>query len=290
MDYTPTKILKSNELNKYSNYVLYNNQQAETDKCVVLDIDETCVHSFEDSMPVWLRDPQYRDILSNCYEIHPVDAVDDAGTGNMLPMWGIRRPHLTEFLVFCQKYFRHILVWSAGAKHYVHEVVRAMFAGLPSPTLIYTRDDIPPGPTTKPLPIILNDNSIRDSGCSLQTTYIIDDRYDYFMTNPNNGVQIPAYSPPITPESLRADDQSLLVLKWWLTMPSVRTASDIRSLDKAIIFTYSAQYWEQKSATENSSYASSSSNTSINSSINSYLDIIPNYNIGFNSINSNFKY
>lgn|SRR3990167_2244553 len=280
MDYVPFKQLYPNNLSDYSNYVLYNNQSSETDKCVVLDIDETCVHSFEDAMPSWLRDPEYKDILSNCYEIHPVDAVDDAGTGNILPMWGIRRPHLTEFLVFCHKYFRHVLVWSAGAKHYVHEVVRAIFTGLPSPTLIYTRDDIPSGPTTKPLPIIINDDTIRNSGCSLDNTYIIDDRYDYFMNNPNNGVQIPAYSPPMTPEALRADDQSLLVLKWWLSQPTVKKSYDIRTLDKSSIFIYSAQYWEQKSANENSADYSKSnySNT---------VSFNENYSNGINLIDSN---
>lgn len=251
MDYVPSMSLTPNNINSYATVVLFDNVHAETDKCVILDIDETCVHSYNDKMPDWLRETQYYDILSNSYDIRPVDAVSDAGTGIIMPMWGVCRPHLKEFLLFAYKYFKHVLVWSAGARHYVNEVVRVIFSGIPSPTVIYTRDDIPVGPTTKPLSIILKDKSIIDSGCNLHNTYIVDDRYDYFINNVHNGIQIPAYDPVVEPNALRSDDQSLLVLKWWLSRPLVRQASDIRMLDKSVIFNSSAEYWEQMTIKEN---------------------------------------
>jgi len=163
----------------------------------------------------------------------------------------MRRPYLRSFLVFVLKYFRQVLVWSAGKYHYVHDVVKDIFTGLPSPTVIYTRVDMPPGPSRKPISHILADKLLKDCNCTLANTYIIDDRLDYFALDPSNGIHIPPYSPSPTPTSLRMNDVTLLQLQWWLSIPAVKNAKDIRTIggivSKDYIFRQPITYWEKLS-------------------------------------------
>ena len=68
-------------------------------------------------------------------------------------------------------------------------------------------------------------------------TFALDDRDDTFAVNPLNGIRIPPYEPQFTSEGIMAEDEALLQLMYWLSLPHVRYATDIGKLDKTKIFT-----------------------------------------------------
>src|SRR4030067_174147 len=116
-----------------------------TEKCIVLDLDETLVHASDD-MDVYnriniLSDPLLMDIRDQSYVITVDDVSHKRGTGSKTQLWAMKRPYLREFLIFCFNYFRVVAVWSAGTNRYVQKTVEAIFGDIAMPHIIYTRDD-----------------------------------------------------------------------------------------------------------------------------------------------------
>ena len=194
-------------------------RQARKNQNVVLDIDETCVHTSDSPEPSETSDkvrPRY-------YRFTLGSSV----------FWGVTRPHLDMFIRFCFDRFNNVIVWSAGQYDYVHQMVKTIFVDRP-PNLILTREDCTSkgGLLTKPLSKVYS----RVDGANETNTLIVDDRETvYSLDNPDNGINIPAYSP--SPMELEMDDRAFLQLMRYMMLPEVVQSTDVRTLDKSKIFT-----------------------------------------------------
>lgn len=216
---------------------------------LILDLDETLVHSMEDMdslKPLNIfTDPKLVNVRNRIYHIQIEDVTGKKGTGESMDLWGITRPHLKEFKEFADQYFKHVIFWSAGKKRYVDAIVDMIThseckskAGGP---MIYSYNDCKfdsnnPGGLSKPINKMAQKE--HDLKLTLANTFIVDDRETVFIhDNPDNGIIIPPYNPPLTIEGIMADDPTLLQLKYWFMLPLVRSIKDIRLLDKSEIFT-----------------------------------------------------
>jgi TFIIF-interacting CTD phosphatase-like protein len=224
-------------------------ERSMTDKCIVLDLDETIVHSYAENNSYDLEslkelriftDPENIDLRERTYKISIDDVVHKKGTGNKTEMWGILRPHAREFLIACFSYFKIVIVWSAGKKNYVHAIVDHLFKDIKRPVVVFTYDDIeklPNGTLIKPLNKLIETVPGLKKYMSLKNTFILDDRYSVFQEpNPYNGIVIPAYKPAFNLRSLRSQDIAFKQLIKWLMSSEVRESKDVRTLDKNRIF------------------------------------------------------
>lgn len=92
-------------------------------KCIVLDLDETLIHS---KAGTWSK-------KGSKVPIHNINIEGDAWTV-------IERPHLKDFINFIHEYFDLVIVWSAGTFEYVHAICKLIFPYYDE-CIIYTRDD-----------------------------------------------------------------------------------------------------------------------------------------------------
>lgn len=222
-----------------------------TNKCIVLDLDNTLLCTQETMNTLYdsqiLSNPQYLALRNRVYYFS-LDSVNHPGENSKLEMWGITRPYLKEFLLFCFSYFKIVAVWSAGQRSYVEAIVNYLFKDLPMPHIIFTADNtiFQNGHTYKPLSTIMSSNPVLSRLMTPMTTLAIDDNSTTYTYNKDNAVLIPAYSPSPNLNSLSSDDPSLLQLKYWLLQPEVIAAKDIRSINKSTIFTTPISTYKQK--------------------------------------------
>lgn len=223
-----------------------------TDKVVVLDLDLTLI-STQDSMDSLkelniLADPQLLALRNRTYDISLED-LEKPGIGTNYYFWGVTRPHLKEFLLFCFSYFKIVIIWSAGQRPYVEAIVDKIFQDLPKPHFIFSHDDIDIGPGSrieKPLNKIIRTNPVLMRLMSFQNTLAIDDNSTTFVNNPDNGILIPQYEPSLSINALSRDDPTLLQLKYWLLQPEVINSKDVTMLNKSTIFTTSLEAYRNK--------------------------------------------
>lgn len=218
--------------------------KALTNKCIVLDLDETLVHSNDDidllkSLSI-MTDPKLIDLRNRTYEISMDDVVYRKGEGIKTEMWGIVRPHVKEFLIACFSYFKVVAVWSAGKKKYVEAIVDFLFKDIKRPHIVYSRDECErttENVLTKPIEKMIKNEPGLSKYMSLDNTFIIDDRKSvYEGPNPNNGIQIPPYAPDFNIRTMRNDDTALKQLMTWLLRPDVMSSENVRELNKDDIF------------------------------------------------------
>jgi len=162
--------------------------------------------------------------------------------------WGIVRPHINEFLLFCFSYFKVVAIWSAGERKYVEEIVAHIFKDLPKPHIIYARENtqISKNSVLKSLDKLFNHNSIFKKYMNTKNTLAIDDNLTTFANNKGNGVGIPAFEPDLTIASMSKEDNTLLKLMYWLLQPQVISCDDVTKLDKSKIFTTSIDLYKKK--------------------------------------------
>lgn len=213
-----------------------------TDHCIVLDLDQTLIAT-QDSVDTLsklkiLSDPKLLSLRNRSYYI-TIDDVEKPGIGSKYDFWGVTRPHVEEFLIFCFSYFKIVAVWSAGKRPYVEAIVDHLFRDLPQPHIVFSHDDIilnNKNEVEKPLTKMINLNDITKRYMSLENTFAIDDNNTTFVHNPKNAVYIPPYEPSVSVNALSRDDPTLLQLKYWFLQPEVMDSLDIRQLDKKKIF------------------------------------------------------
>jgi TFIIF-interacting CTD phosphatase-like protein len=221
--------------------------KALTNKCIVLDLDETLVHSNENMAQLKeleiMSDPNLIDLRRRTYQITLDDVVYKKGEGVKTTIWGILRPHVREFLVWCFAYFKVVIVWSAGKRKYVDAIVDFLFKDIRRPHVVYSYDQCERTSNNllvKPLTKMIQNVPGLSKYMSLENSFIIDDRNTvyagYIGDNPDNGIQIPSYSPAFNIHSLRSDDIALKQLMTWMLRPDVMNSTDVRELDKSEVF------------------------------------------------------
>lgn len=212
-----------------------------TNKCIVLDIDETLVHTYEEDNRFKLQelglmeDPSLIDLRSRLYVLPLVD-LSHTGDSTKSIYWGIMRPGLRDFLRFSSKYFQHVCIWSAGHKEYVEKVCTNIFRGIQRPTIIFSNNDCEKVGTHNIKPLTKMYSHPTCLGMSPENTLVLDDRSSTFSQNPLNGIQIPPYMPRDTVEGMRFEEPSLKLLMDWLLSDEVVNCPDIRNLEKHRIF------------------------------------------------------
>lgn len=220
-------------------------------RTLILDLDETLVHSWEnpdflESYKIYYDPVVYR-------KFHPVGSSQIAYSMALeMPnntksrIWGLHRPHLYEFLSFAGTYFDNIIVWSAGIHPYVEEITKQIFleSGLNPPKMVWSRSNCQNynGLYHKPIYELITELSQRPYQTfqiDPRWTLIVDDKSHTFMLNTQSGILIPPYHPgknPSLEQLLDQSDDALLKLKRWLERPEVKNAPDVRTLDKSRIF------------------------------------------------------
>lgn len=223
-----------------------------TNKCIVLDLDQTLIATQDEVSSLKklmiLSDPNLISLRRRTYYI-TLEDLEKPGVGSKYDFWGVTRPHIEEFLIFCFSYFKLVIVWSAGKRLYVEAIVDHIFKDLPKPHFVFTYDDITfseDGNVCKPLTKIINSNDILRKHMSLENTLALDDNSMTFRQNPGNGVLLPAYDPSLNIDSFSRDDPTLLQFKQWLLQPEVINSTDVTTLNKDNIFTTSLQSYKNK--------------------------------------------
>ena len=215
--------------------------QSLTDKCLVMDLDECLVHSYDtpfiQSLKIYTN-PQLITLRRRVYRLPILDIGVARGTGNIDYIEGIRRPHLDEFLTFAFGYFKIVAGWSAGKQPYVQSAFKRLFSNIRPAHVVYTYSDLKfdENGYDKPLEKMITEVPGLSNYMNLNNTLIIDDRGTNFRSNPDNGIKIPIYSPKPNISDLMADDLALLQLQRWLLQPEVIQSSDVKTLDKSNIF------------------------------------------------------
>jgi len=208
-----------------------------TDMCIVLDLDETLIHTMEDMAGYqWLKVADNPVLRNRCYTLNMIDVSrphgHDRGKGQITEMWGVYRPHVHRFLAFCFSYFKMVIVWSAGIGTYVRNVVDNLF--VEEPHAVFSRRHCTHMGRIydKNLNKIYKDREL-SRYAKPHNTIILDDRNVSYKTNtPNNGVLIPRYTPKASQDNILQDDHALLQMIEWLSHPSVIACKDVRMLTK----------------------------------------------------------
>ncbi len=227
-----------------------------TDKCLVLDLDQTLIATQEDvddlkSLKI-LTDPKQMELRKRTYYLS-IDDIGAPGEGSRYDFWGVTRPHIDEFLIFCFSYFKIVGVCSAGKRPYVEAICDHLFRNIRPPHFMYSYDDLDWDEKNRPikrLTKIINSNNILKKHMTLENTLALDDYEITFSKNRGNGVLIPEYIPDTKSKpkisTLSRDEHSLLQFKYWLLQPEVMKCSDVTTLNKVPIFTTPLNQYKSK--------------------------------------------
>ena len=220
-----------------------------TKKCVVLDLDNTLLCSFSTNkipLPTQaLTDPKLIGLRGRLYS-------GTVMTEEKIPRpseyWGVKRPHLEEFLDFCFQYFEIVAVWTAGITSYAKAICKVIF-GTRQPHVIFSQsqtvfDEL--GDSYKPLTKMIDSNPALTRMMSLANTVIVDDNITNFFYNTENGILIPKYEPNPTIADLTADDDELTKIKAWFLMSEVIDATNVTELVKANLFRYPLSAYQER--------------------------------------------
>jgi len=201
------------------------NNKPKNGKRLILDLDETLVHSFapKDNLLSFaedLTDEQRRRVY----------ALDFPG-GETL--FGYIRPGAENLINTAFNEFESVGIWSAGTEFYVHEVVKLLFKDEP-PLFIMTRNDC------NELKINRNDMACRYKpleiiykkypGHNESNTLIVDDRSDIAKLNCLNVIQIPEFNLTSNNSMTLLNDNSLDILSSWFQTNDFRNTTDVRTL------------------------------------------------------------
>ncbi len=220
------------------------NQNAITNKVVVLDLDATLLSTADDMASFKelgiMTDPKLVTLRRRCYCLKLTD-FDKRGDGSTYSFWGIKRPHIDTFLLWCMNYFSLVIVWSAGTFHYVHAIVNDIFRDLRPPALVWTANDIDydtDEEVLKPLTKLMNSDFKYKHLITKQNTVFIDDNDSTFRFNKKNAVHIKPFNEEFNIESMKKNDNTLLQLMHFFMLPHVIHADDITKVDLTRIFDY----------------------------------------------------
>lgn len=209
-------------------------------KVIVLDLDQTLLSTqdeFDDLLKFnIIHDPNHIKLRKRIYYFE-LFGNQKKSEGISYDYWGVTRPHTHEFLTFCFQYFKHVIIWSAGKKDYVHQIVNYLFRNLPKPDAVLTYDDViinNKKQVEKPIDKLMKMYPQLD--IRYENTFFLDDNPTTFIHNKDNAIHIPEYIPPLKLEAFYKHDEILTKLEDWLLSPEVIKTTDVRLLDKSHIF------------------------------------------------------
>lgn len=183
-------------------------------KVLVLDLDETLVTSCFDKvserwnrLKPWDINPRTRS------KIHYVSPDNN-------PYFWLERPHVHDFLRSAEKHFDHVVIYSAGTKEYVNEVVLSLFTGHRKPSLVLTNEDCINGSDgsyrkclKKVIQLLKQSNFLSNDDDDNTEICLVDDREDNFHGDRSRGILIKSYDVSFKKKTITIDDDVLLGLK-----------------------------------------------------------------------------
>lgn len=162
---------------------------------IVLDLDLTllCTDHEDDSIP-------YRPLRMHGDKPHPLVRRSHMYSFHLFgptcerecTMYGCFRPGYRQFLHWARKNFDYVVVWSAGRRAYVHELVTKIWKGMKPPDLVMTFNDLGLNGDIYTKPLVKVSKLLNTS---LDQILLIDDNPQVSVDNPNNTVLIPEYDP-----------------------------------------------------------------------------------------------
>lgn len=212
---------------------------------IILDLDETLCHTFKrirDFKKLKLTEiNEGAAILKRCYILDFYD-----GTNRQQEhLWGIKRPHLDEFLSYCFSHWDYVIVYTAGTEDYAKKLVEVLFTKQ-TPHYIFDRKHCLKKAINEeewvPLEEVDDDNDIVSVGegdydglvkvlttkedyvkpikkllqhypelakIDLRKTLMLDNKENNFEFNKHMGIVIADYDPEPTIEDLMKDDRFL---------------------------------------------------------------------------------
>ena len=125
-------------------------------KIIILDIDQTLIQSKRINSKTKFGELGDFNICNNGYTIY-------------------KRPYVDNFIEWCFNNFDGVIVWSAGTKDYVYDIVRHLFKSTYKPTMVLTKDSCTTDEYHKDVSIL--DIKLKDFGINLDTSeiYFVDD-------------------------------------------------------------------------------------------------------------------
>lgn len=227
------------------------NYKAQTNRCIVLDLDQTLIATQKDIQSLKdmgiMSKPELLGLRDRIYNLEMSD-FQKKGDGSSYRFWGIMRPHIKEFLIFCFSYFEYVVVWSAGKRKYVEAIVDHIFRDIQEPYLVLTYDDIvmaSDGNVEKPLEKMFKIIANKGGNVSFSNTLALDDNPSTFRKNKDNGVLIPPYDPAPNPNAFGRDDPTLQQFMYWLVTPEIMSVSNVSELEKSSIFEVSLDTYKK---------------------------------------------
>ena len=189
------------------------NYNSTTDFSIILDLDETLIHTFVNNI-----------------DVEALDDMDYIKLGKDT-LFFIKRPFLDQFLLFCHDYFHKVIIWSAGEDKYVKKIVDIIFKDLKL-DLVWARSKCSKKNHGKPIQKIIDNTEM----VSLGLTFFIDDKDFNLLDDLKNGIIIPEFSPKTKQECIETQDNALDLLMKWFSLPDITYADDVRKLNLGEIF------------------------------------------------------
>lgn len=116
---------------------------------IVFDLDKTLIYTASSSVADLYRsgileDPKFFPAQKRIYYFdlpssHPSRDVNKIEPDGVSSMWGTLRPYAREFLEFCFKRFKRVIVFTAGTADYAIPICDVLFRGIAKPYMIWAR-------------------------------------------------------------------------------------------------------------------------------------------------------
>lgn len=168
--------------------------------CVVLDVDNTLVHTNvkikKQLVDIIMENDNYYYLRRRIYTVKKSDNI----------YYGVKRPYLEDFIDFCFSNFQYVCIWSAADRDYVHDMTKIIFcrSALPHIVLYGEHTTYVDGYPVKDLTVISNLLNI-----NLKDIVVIDDTMSTFSKNPKNAILIHKYNVDNNIESIQKNDDCL---------------------------------------------------------------------------------